>query len=894
MKKAINIVLSKSLDGNDRKACIFYSDGSIENVSFKDTIAMLNEMEKNKTIFNESKIFVMTEAELNRRFDDFVVEVPKPKTIEEAIEAAFNSLSEESFLEIQKDGSEYITLSDNVESDNKTLVNTKLEEIAPVVDESKNINADEFSDVESLEDATKENDTNSEELTVDTIVEKDAEEEDLTSIFKIKNSLTSDQVLSKKTIIKEVEDNNEVEVVENKSKATVEDIEEFLNENLPDGERPAPEEITEKRGKLLSLIRRKFDPYNKTSHRVGAVALTALMFSTVASCAKPDTNLKPDTTGAEIVSPPSINERVDDKDDKNKSDLKNDSKDEEKDSTEVKKYDDNIYYKNYTFDQLLEVTTNPAQKKAMKNIGDALEWYNGPFADQFVEEDKDIRTALTWDEMVALQMAYNDYSKYDLHAIFNGSEVDSNQLTNAYKNATLQLICAYILEDEDSLLDVSKFIHDEESIAFVQKYQNLLEAVKNSSGEERTQNEKAFVNELETDFPITDEERVEGISHADIDITESKKLAIAPIVQAFELIERNGFSLDSKQFNYFDTLGLCNLAEAKFDKIETITLACCEVDKTNPTYEQFKEAKIKILIEKNIYVIDDKHRDVSQYDKFKERVDGNYELTDEGFLEIKVWYETNTYTVVKKWKVTTTKKKHKTEKIETDDRDKAVKEAGEDKVKKAEDRVDKETEEENKKLKEEGEEQAKETQEERQKEEDQKKEELEEEVKKDDEDLQEDIKDANDKINENNKDEDTTNDTPVNESDFDDHDVQFDPDDSNDNGDLNDSVKDTTTDGNESHDYNDLPDPNETGAAFDEAYEEEEVVENESSHEESAPAPKEEPAPAPKEEPAPAPKEEPAPAPKQETSNEKAVNDYVEKQASEPQEDEEDKVLVKE
>ena len=172
MKKAINIVLSKSLDGNDRKACIFYSDGSIENVSFKDTIAMLNEMEKNKTIFNESKIIVMTEAELNRRFDDFVVEVPKPKTIEEAIEAAFNSLSEESFLEIQKDGSEYITLSDNVESDNKTLVNTKLEEIAPVVDESKNISADEFSDVESLEDATKENDTNSEELIVDTIVEK--------------------------------------------------------------------------------------------------------------------------------------------------------------------------------------------------------------------------------------------------------------------------------------------------------------------------------------------------------------------------------------------------------------------------------------------------------------------------------------------------------------------------------------------------------------------------------------------------------------------------------------------------------------------------------------------------------------------------------------------------
>ena len=67
MKKAINIVLSKSLDGNDRKACIFYSDGSIENVSFKDTIAMLNEMEKNKTIFKQMKKFLHNYSKITQK-----------------------------------------------------------------------------------------------------------------------------------------------------------------------------------------------------------------------------------------------------------------------------------------------------------------------------------------------------------------------------------------------------------------------------------------------------------------------------------------------------------------------------------------------------------------------------------------------------------------------------------------------------------------------------------------------------------------------------------------------------------------------------------------------------------------------------------------------------------
>ena len=84
---------------------------------------------------------------------------------------------------------------------------------------------------------------------------------------------------------------------------------------------------------------------------------------------------------------------------------------------------------------------------------------------------------LSWDEMVALQIAYNDYDKHELHAIFNGAEISSNDLENAYKNATLQLMGAYVIEQEPNLVDVTKFVHNKEGIEFVQKYQPVLNPI---------------------------------------------------------------------------------------------------------------------------------------------------------------------------------------------------------------------------------------------------------------------------------------------------------------------------------------------------------------------------------------------------------------------------------
>ena len=43
-----------------------------------------------------------------------------------------------------------------------------------------------------------------------------------------------------------------------------------------------------------------------------------------------------------------------------------------------------------------------------------------------------LQKALTFEEITALQIAYNDYSKDDIKKIYNGAELDANKLYNDY------------------------------------------------------------------------------------------------------------------------------------------------------------------------------------------------------------------------------------------------------------------------------------------------------------------------------------------------------------------------------------------------------------------------------------------------------------------------------
>lgn len=518
----------------------------------------------------------------------------------------------------------------------------------------------------------------------------------------------------------------------------------------------------------------------------------------------------------------------------------------------------NDEFGDYTYNQLIEVTQSAKQKEFMQNMGRTLDYFNGTFADAYVEEDKNVRAALTWDEVMALKIVYNNYSKEELLEILNGSELDAYNLQEAYGNAFLQLMGAYVIEDPENRLDLSYFIEDEEDLAFVRKYQTLLLNAVTATGEEKNEAVRLFYAELVKDFPLDEIERMEGISHSDYDNTESKKIAIAPMVAAAEIMFQDldiDLTFADKQIELFTSLGLCNVANKKLERAANISLLSQENDQ-NPTYEQFKEAKIKELTAKGLYnVYDDTLRDLSKLDKFKERVDHRRLTEGFGFGE-----GTYIYQVVQKWTETKTTYKHEKHVTKTDDRDEAVKEIGEEKVKEAEDEFEEKLEKKNEEAKKEGEEKAEENKKEMQEEADKNREEQEEEVKKDHGDLEESLDKNNETIDDNNKDEDPTNDNKVNENDFEGEEVHIDKEHKDEENNINDSVKDITLDGTNDESGNDLPDPNATQKDFEarNPVKEEPAPVVEEKHEE------------------PAPKVESAPAPK---SNEQLVEEYVEKQA---------------
>ena len=498
----------------------------------------------------------------------------------------------------------------------------------------------------------------------------------------------------------------------------------------------------------------------------------------------------------------------------------NDSEDAKNSTNGIIIVGDNSSYNNCTVKQLLDVTTSQVQKESMSNLQKSIIGFNESFADAHTGsyqnaagETVDVRAALSFDEMVALQQAYNDYSKTELKAYFNGSDVSKDSLTRSYKDASLQLMGAYVIETNEHPVDMSGLINSDEGKAFYNKYHQMFLAAKTATGDEKLEKIKEFYSAVKADFPITQEVRTEGIAHADDYATlASYKLSVAPMIAAGEIMWQNlevDETLDDSTIDFLNDLGLCNYAESKFGTIETISLTS-ESDSTNPLYEQYKSAFEKELKEKNIYVIDDEHRELSKLQEFQEAVNWHFENEESyGYSSGVVMTTSETYQEKYSWQEshTTYSSEQTRETVEASQIPDGVRND-------LENQVNSEIASENGQAKQEAEKKAEETQKEMQKEEDKKAEQIEEEIKKDDQQFQDQVDKANETIDRNNSDQDTSNDEKVNESEFGGN-VDFDEDHSDDNGNLDDSVENITTNGDGDQTGEELPDPNQTGAEFD-------------------------------------------------------------------------------
>ena len=465
--------------------------------------------------------------------------------------------------------------------------------------------------------------------------------------------------------------------------------------------------------------------------------------------------------------------------------------------------DSNDYYDNYTYEQLQEVTLREFQKEAMKNLHDALYGYNDTFASAHLEPGKDIRAALKFDEVVALQTAYNDYSLKQIRAYFNGAEINAKDLSRAYREAVLQLMGAHVIETKEHPVDMSMLIDSQEGKDFYNKYHRVFLDAKTLEGDAQLAKVKEFYDMLRADFKLDKKTRTTGISHSELyDDLKPYMMSVVPMVAAGEIMWnglRVDYTLNDEETEIFNNIGLCNYADSIFRRIEEALMCAEECDK-NPLYEQYRNAMIKDLKERGIYYIDDAHRDLSQLDAFQELV--NKRRKKYGYYS-GYWVTTTTREVIDVRTETETTYREEETRTEKEITEEA----------KAE--IDKAIEEENRIAKEQGEAEAKKVAEELQRQEDEKAAKIEEEIKQDEQDLQDKIEDANTQIENNNKDQDTTNDTPVNESDFGDHNVDFFDEFSDDNGNLDNSVENITTDPTGYVADKPLPDPNETGAVFD-------------------------------------------------------------------------------
>ena len=472
-------------------------------------------------------------------------------------------------------------------------------------------------------------------------------------------------------------------------------------------------------------------------------------------------------------------------------------------------------FANFDYQLLLDITTNETQKQEMQKIGNFLDSYNGTFADYYLEENHaGVRAALRWEEVSALNLAYNDFSKEEIAAIYNGYEVKSAEFTEAYKEATLQLFGAFAMSDRDHSIPIEMLVNDPEGQAFVQKYKDLFYDAVEATGQAKIDAANRLYQEVFKDYPIDSEIREVGISHAESrNSMESYKLAAVPIISAAEAMFQNleiDHTLYDKAVEYFNDIGLCNYAQGQFDRAETITLSSQE-DEKNPTYQQFMDAKIRELTAEDIYYKNDLSRDLSQLDKFQDRVNWHFNLDANGNLVVgdtlKESYTVRTYTE------STTQVTGGETKTSNVSREEAVSRFGEDEVRRREAAVNRQFDAENEEAKRQAEAAAEEKRQELQQEADKAAEEVRQEIEDDEKDLQQDIEDANNQIDENNKDQDSTNNVPVGEDDFGDHGVDFDGDPTTNNGELDDSVQDITTNGDGAG--SEMPDPNESGDAFD-------------------------------------------------------------------------------
>ena len=378
------------------------------------------------------------------------------------------------------------------------------------------------------------------------------------------------------------------------------------------------------------------------------------------------------------------------------------------------------------YQKLLAQATSLKQREVMQMMSDNLDYYNITFANAHKEAGKDIKATMTWDEMMALQIAVNDYSDEELRELFPQLKVNSNFVGNTMRNynkANRQLMFSYIIETKEARVNAYKLVESTEGKEFVKKYEDMYFAAHEATGSEKLELVKKFYDSVRKDFNLNTETSYKQYP--------SYYQLVSNIVSAGEMEFQNlevDYTLNDAEIARFQNIELCEIAHDKFEnhlyKIVESTQTYCYGSKDGSSkdgndstiYGQFKEEKVRELTEKGYYFETEEKRDITQYDAFKKRVNvevecfNHYEESKIVEKEEKCEENVSVRNEVEKSSRTETKTTYETKKkvTNTNDRNEAIRKSSKEQVEQAEAEVNRKIEEENEARKEEAERQAEE------------------------------------------------------------------------------------------------------------------------------------------------------------------------------------------
>ena len=274
---------------------------------------------------------------------------------------------------------------------------------------------------------------------------------------------------------------------------------------------------------------------------------------------------------------------------------------------------------NKTGKLLNDNTLNEEKRMFITTVWSYLNQYNNDFSSLHLSEESTTKLALTWDEVIAEELIYNNIDKEALTQIFDSYNFNAEDMYNAYLNAISQETEAHIVQTTP--LNKTLMFNNDEGKSFYEKYETMMINFNNET-EDNKKEEIAndFYLNLRNDFDIKD-----------IDSIKSYKLSIIPIINAMNMECRNldkDYLLTEEEKNFFNKKIPKKIVKKKLEEYEkvlnTYAIADKALNNNAISFEAIKQTAIEDLEGNNSYNIEENQRDISDHKEYIDRINWKY------------------------------------------------------------------------------------------------------------------------------------------------------------------------------------------------------------------------------------------------------------------------------